>query len=369
MPHTLKLGFTSFGRLRGVLITFCAENVKFGPATQKALSPLGDLVRRAAAADRFTGKNGSTLDIIAPAGLNVPRLVVVGTGKESDLKDRDITRLGGIARGKVPKSATQATIFTEFAGRALKAEQVANLALGVQLRDYAFDRYKTKRKEDEERADKIEVNLACANPSAAEKAWARTMAIGDGVVMARDLVNEPANVLYPGEFARRASGLRKLGVLVEVLDVAAMKKLGFQRDKDYTMLYVGNSPLRMIALEQGRVDASIFSPQQQIVLASKGYPLLTDVGRLLPEVPALILSAMREKTKSNPEQAVRFLRAMQQAMNLIRNDPDRALEDARKQRYSGDFKMEREALKYYYDAYSIVFGAANLDLPQAFAHP
>ena len=156
-------------------------------------------------------------------------------------------------------------------------------------------------------------------------------------------------------------GVTGAGGLSEAVAIATMKKLGFQRDKDYTMLYVGNSPLRMIALEQGRVDASIFSPQQQIVLASKGYPLLTDVGRLLPEVPALILSAMREKTKSNPEQAVRFLRAMQQAMNLIRNDPDRALEDARKQRYSGDFKMEREALKYYYDAYSIVFGAANLE--------
>jgi leucyl aminopeptidase len=226
MPHTLKLGFTSFARLRGVLITFCAENLKFGAATQKALSPLGDLVRRAAAADRFTGKNGSTLDIIAPSGLNVPRLVVVGTGKESELKEGDITRLGGIARGKVPKSATQATIFAEFAGRALKAEQIASLALGVQLRDYAFDRYKTRRKEDEERADKVEVNFACANPAAAEKAWAGTVAVGDGVVMARDLVNEPANVLYPGEFAHRASGLRKLGVLVEVLDVPAMKKLG-----------------------------------------------------------------------------------------------------------------------------------------------
>ena len=46
------------------------------------------------------------------------------------------------------------------------------------------------------------------------------------MVLARDLVNEPANVLYPGEFARRASGLTKLGIAVEVLDVAAMKKLG-----------------------------------------------------------------------------------------------------------------------------------------------
>jgi leucyl aminopeptidase len=46
------------------------------------------------------------------------------------------------------------------------------------------------------------------------------------VVIARDLVNEPANVLYPVEFARRTSALSKLGVTVEVLDVAAMKKLG-----------------------------------------------------------------------------------------------------------------------------------------------
>jgi NitT/TauT family transport system substrate-binding protein len=156
-------------------------------------------------------------------------------------------------------------------------------------------------------------------------------------------------------------GVTGAGGLSEAVAIAAMKKLGFERDKDYTMLYVGNSPLRMIALEQGQVDASIFSPQQQIVLASKGYPILTDVGRLLPEVPALVLSAMREKVKSNPEQAVRFLRAMHQAMNLIRNDPDRALEAARKQKYSGDFKTEREALKYYYDAYSIGFGAANVE--------
>jgi leucyl aminopeptidase len=46
------------------------------------------------------------------------------------------------------------------------------------------------------------------------------------VVLARDLVNEPANILFPEEFARRVTALRKLGVAVEVLDVPAMKKLG-----------------------------------------------------------------------------------------------------------------------------------------------
>lgn len=226
MPDGPKIGFTSFDRLRGVLVTFCAEGLKFGPVTQRALSPIGDLCRRAAAADRFTGKNGSTLDIIAPSGLNAPRLIVVGTGKERDLKDRDLVKLGGVAIGKVPSAAAQTTIVAEFAAGALKAEQIADLALGARLRAYTFDRYKTKRKEGEERAERTQVNIACVNPAAAERAWRYTTGIADGVVLARDLVNEPANVLYPGEFARRASGLRKIGIVVEILDVAAMKKLG-----------------------------------------------------------------------------------------------------------------------------------------------
>jgi leucyl aminopeptidase len=224
MPDVLKLGFTPFTRVRGVLVTFCGENLKFGPATKKVLLPAEQSVRRAAAADRFTGKKGSTLDIVVPQGLDVPRLVVVGTGKESD--SRDVVKLGGVAMGKVPAAAAEATIFAELGSGALKPDQGADLALGIRLRAYSFDRYKTKRKEGDERAAKVEINVACASPAAAENAWARAAAIADGVVLARDLINEPANVLYPGEFARRASGLAKLGVGVEVLDVAAMRKLG-----------------------------------------------------------------------------------------------------------------------------------------------
>jgi leucyl aminopeptidase len=158
--------------------------------------------------------------------LNAPRLVVVGVGKERDLKDRDLVKLGGVAIGGVPSTAAQATIVAEFAAGALKGDQIVSMVLGARLRAYSFDRYKTKRKEGEERPAKVEVNFACANPDATEKAWAGAVGLADGVVLARDLVNEPANVLYPAEFARRASDLRKLGVLVEVLDVAAMKKLG-----------------------------------------------------------------------------------------------------------------------------------------------
>jgi leucyl aminopeptidase len=62
--------------------------------------------------------------------------------------------------------------------------------------------------------------------AAAEKAFAPRAAVASGVAIARDLINEPANVLYPEEFARRAGGLKKLGVAVDVLDVKEMKKLG-----------------------------------------------------------------------------------------------------------------------------------------------
>ena len=65
---------------KGYLVLFCEEGVKFGPAARKALAPTGDLVERAAAADKFTGKSGTALDIVAPAGLPV-RAAVAGPGE------------------------------------------------------------------------------------------------------------------------------------------------------------------------------------------------------------------------------------------------------------------------------------------------
>jgi leucyl aminopeptidase len=227
MPTELKLEFAPLAAVpKGVLIVFCEEGLKCGSAARKALAPTGDLMERAAAADNFKGKNGSALEIVAPAGLDLARLVVLGVGKARDLKSQDWVKLGGIAIGKIPATATAATIIADLPGGSVKPDQVAELALGIRLRAYAFDRYKTKRKDDEERAKEVRVTIAVATPAGAEKAFAPRDAVANGVVLARDLVNEPANVLHPEEFARRAGNLKKLGVVVEVLDVAAMKKLG-----------------------------------------------------------------------------------------------------------------------------------------------
>ncbi len=228
MADVRKLAFAPFAPpAKGVLIVFCEDGVKFGPATRKVLAPAGDLVQRSAAADRFTGKAGTALEIVAPAGLSVARLTVMGIGKAKKLKSQDFVKLGGAAMGKVPSRAEQATIFAELSGGSLKPDQAAEIALGTQLRAYVFDRYKTKRKEGEDQPIKVELTIAVGNSSAAAKSWTvEEEPVADGVIMARDLINEPANVLYPEEFARRTAVLKKLGILVEVLDVPAMKKLG-----------------------------------------------------------------------------------------------------------------------------------------------
>jgi leucyl aminopeptidase len=228
MAEARKLAFAALTPpTKGVLVVFCEEGLKIGPATRKALGPAGDLMQRAAGAEKFTGKNGSSLDIVAPAGLPVSRLVVLGAGKAGKLKAHDFVKLGGAAMGKVPSRAEQATVFAELAGGTLKPDQAAELALGTQLRGYVFDRYKTKRKEGEDAPGKPQITLAVSNPASAKRAWETSREpVADGVIMARDLINEPANVLYPEEFARRAASLKKLGVAVEVFDVPAMKKLG-----------------------------------------------------------------------------------------------------------------------------------------------
>jgi leucyl aminopeptidase len=225
MADTVTFGFAALSVGKGVLAVFCDDGLKFGAATTKALAPAGDLVARAAKAEHFSGKSGSTLDLIVPAGLGVTRLVVIGTGKAKSLEAKDFLKLGGIAMGKLAKAA-DAVIFADMPGGAPKPDEVAEIMLGAQLRAYAFDRYKTKRKDGERDPGKRKVTVAVADIAAARKAFVAREAIAQGVVMARDLVNEPANVLYPVEFARRTLALKKQGVAVQVLDVKAMQKEG-----------------------------------------------------------------------------------------------------------------------------------------------
>ncbi|HLI99347.1 MAG TPA: leucyl aminopeptidase [Bradyrhizobium sp.] len=226
MPDAVKIGFVPFSVApSGILAVFCDERREFGAATRKALGAAIGLIKRAAETNQFKGKNGAVLDILAPEGLKAKRLVVVGLGKAAELKDNDFLKLGGALAGKLRAGSEAVTIFAESPKGAMTPNQAAAVASGIRLRAYKFDRYKTK-KDAEEVALRAAISIAVGDVPAARKAFVPSAHVVDGVITARDLVNEPPNVLFPVEFARRATQLRKLGVAVDVLDVQAMKKLG-----------------------------------------------------------------------------------------------------------------------------------------------
>src|SRR6266704_1158053 len=148
MSDAVKVGFVPFSAAaRGTLVIFCDDALKLGTATSKALGDAANLVKRAAATSQFKGKSGSTLDILAPEGIKIQSLIVIGIGKVADLKEKDFLKFGGIAAAKLRPGNDALTVIAELPDGAVKPESAAAIATGVRLRAYKFDRYKTKKKD------------------------------------------------------------------------------------------------------------------------------------------------------------------------------------------------------------------------------
>ncbi len=227
MSDAVKVGFVPFSAsLKPTVVVFCDDTLKFGATALKTLGTAAGVVKRAAAASQFKGKSGAILDVLASEGIKVQRLIVIGTGKPAELKDKDFLKFGGVLAGKLNAGSEAVTVVAELPDGAMTPVHAAAVASGIRLRAYKFDRYKTKKKDGEDGVLRADVSLAVSDVAATRKAFAPEAHIVDGVIIARELVNEPPNVLYPEEFARRAAQLRKLGVVVEILDVKAMTKLG-----------------------------------------------------------------------------------------------------------------------------------------------
>ena len=210
--------------LHPAVVLFVGDDLAL-PAAAGRLGPeFPALFRLAADGESFNGKAGALIDLVAPAGVPATRVLVFGTGKESDRAKLDWTVLGGKVMGKLP-SGRKLSILFDLPGAT--ADSAADFALGMGLRAYSFDRYKTRKKDDDASVGAT-VTLHLADHAAAKKAMKARDAVLNGVTLARELVNEPPNVLTPVEFAKRASALDKLGVDIEILDEKAMKKIGMR---------------------------------------------------------------------------------------------------------------------------------------------
>ncbi|NRP18478.1 Cytosol aminopeptidase [Ensifer adhaerens] len=185
------------------------------------------VLAKAAKIKKFSGKAFSTLDILAPHGSPADRIIVLGLGNPDALTDHDWLKAGGAAAAKL-RGAEKATIFIDVPDLEVSGKAAADFALGMEMNAYNFDGYKTKKADDEAKSPgkPVKVTIVTGAVIAAKKAFATAQAVGEGVFLARDLVNEPANVLGPLEFAAKAKELEKLGVEVEILTEKEMKKLG-----------------------------------------------------------------------------------------------------------------------------------------------
>ncbi|MCJ2015799.1 leucyl aminopeptidase [Methylobacterium sp. J-076] len=226
MTDKIDIAFGPLGQAgQGDLVVFMGDDLALGAPARDALGGAGaDLVAKAAASEKFKGRSLSAMVLPAPAGLPIDRLVVVGLGSNTDRGKLDWPVLGGFTASKV--SGRTARIVLDLPGVATGPEQAAAFALGARLRTYTFDRYKTKKKPDAEDKAGTSLTILAADHAAAAREDEGARSLAESVILARDLVNEPPNVLYPEEFARRAGELTKLGVEVEILEPARMRDLG-----------------------------------------------------------------------------------------------------------------------------------------------
>jgi leucyl aminopeptidase len=297
LPSTAQRAGT---RTKGAetLVVFMAQDFTFGAATARLVGSEGEaLIRKAAAAARFKGKASTALEILAPAGFAANRLLVIGTGPASETAEgapdkpsrrgaskepaakasedsaaarqaknaADLVGLGGFMAGKLGHGASALVAFDLPRAPDDAAAAAAELMLGMRLRDYRFDLYKTKKKDDAEDTRPGEIYIAVGEPAAARREAKAREAVAQGVLTARSLVNEPANVLYPEEFAERTKALEKLGVEVEILDLAAMRGLGMN-----ALLGVGQGSIRESRVVVMRWRGARSSKLKPIAFVGKG---------------------------------------------------------------------------------------------------
>jgi len=178
-------------------------------------------------AEEFKGKGGSSLSLPAEPGFGqeATHVLLIGLAGDEENPAPNAVRLGGQALSKLPKNRP-ASLVLLGPKAPFTPQEAADFALGMMLAAYKFDHYLTKKKEDN--GTPTSILLHVEDPVAARRAMKAREAAYGGVALARDLVNEPPNVLTPVEFASRAEKLEKLGVEIDILDEKAMKKLGMR---------------------------------------------------------------------------------------------------------------------------------------------
>ncbi len=212
MPAKLKLSFSKAAP-KGDITTICliGKNGEIIPHLEKDIAAY--LIGSMAIA-KFTGKFGKSLLIYTDAN----SYLLIGTGDKL-AAGSEAEKLGGKLFSALNGTASK---FGWMPDHKLDPTVLADVVFGANLASYHFDKYFTEKERDD-----FTVRLCVGGEPSGKKVAVHQdrQALANGVFLARDLVFEPANELYPEEFANRCASLNSVGLEVEVLNEDAMEKL------------------------------------------------------------------------------------------------------------------------------------------------
>lgn len=164
------------------------------------------------------------------------------------------------------------------------------------------------------------------------------------------------------ELKGKIVGVTGAGGIAEYAAVEGLAKKGFVRDRDYKILYgVGNSPARAQALEAGRIQASPFSFLERIELEQKGFPVLFDIGKVLPGFPFVVIISAKRKVESDPEGVTALLRALRRGLDFLKTDKEKVAAAVIKKKTFGDPATIRKTVYQFADVYSLAITKEEID--------
>lgn len=184
-------------------------------------------ITQAVASAGFKGKKGEVLSLVNPQK-GPSHLIIIGLGAAKSVSKQVLEETGASIVTAALAAKVVAVDVIASTAKSVKfdgAELAAYLASGAKLRAYTFDKYRTKIK-PEDKPKLKSVTIITSAVDKAKKLYAPLAAIAEAVAFTRDIVSEPANVIYPETLAAECKKLTKYGIKVEVLGEAAMKKLG-----------------------------------------------------------------------------------------------------------------------------------------------
>jgi leucyl aminopeptidase len=209
----------------GTVVLPVGDERKLLPSAARLDEESGGALSRAMAASRFKGRGDETLSVLAPARLEFSRVLLYGIGKEGGGERGAWQNRGGQIVAQLNSAGDKAAAIALDHTGGDETTVAADVAYGARLRSYRFDKYRTKEK-PEQKPTLEELTILVEDPAAAKRAFQPLDKIAEAVFFSRDIISEPANVIYPESLAEAARSAEKLGVEVEVLDEKQIKKLG-----------------------------------------------------------------------------------------------------------------------------------------------